>query len=138
MPVARSRSEVLRYVTKADRALPIERQSVFLLRPLTNRQWTAIQNLVRLQADGESVQVMRGEQRLLALKLALVGWENFADADGAPAKWEVQKGPRTICGFECMDPVTDAALEQLSIADYTEIAEEILRTAVLSEDDVKN
>ena len=46
MPVARSKSDLIRYVTEADRKLPVNQQSVFLLAPLSNKTMGQIGNLL--------------------------------------------------------------------------------------------
>lgn len=137
MPVARNKLETVRYVTIADRALPPERQSVFLLRPLTNKTRAQIQNLVQLHADGRTSPLL-GSMRRAALKAGLVGWENFADADGKAVPFQTEKGSRLFHGVDVVNPPTDETLEWLSPEDEVELANAIINGATLDEDDAKN
>lgn len=137
MPVARNKLETVRYVTIADRALPPERQSVFLLRPLSNKTRAQIQNLVQLHNDGKTSPLL-GSMRRAALKAGLIGWENFADAGGTPVPFATEKGPRLFLGVEVVNAPTDETLEWLSPEDEGELANAIINHSTLDEDDAKN
>jgi hypothetical protein len=138
MPVARSKSDLIRYVTEADRKLPVDQQSVFLIAPLSNKTMGQIQNLLQVSIDGQTATLLRGQQRHSALKAGLKGWENFATADGAPAVFATDKGERLVHGVTVHNPPSDESLEMIPIADYEEIADAILNANRLNDDDRKN
>lgn len=138
MPVARSKSETIRYVTTADRQLPQDQQTTFLMRPLSNKTFGEIQNLVQVAADGSSVTLLRGQQRHAALKAGLVGWENFNDEHGTPAQFLADKGERRVHGVVVVGPPKDETLEMLPPDVYIELADAILKQNQLTDEDTKN
>lgn len=138
MPVARSKSDLIRYVTEADRKLPADQQSEFILAPLSNKTLGQIQNQLQVSIDGATATVLRGQQRYCALKAGLKGWENFSTADGAPAAFLIDKGDRQAHGVQFTSPPKDETLELLAPADYEEIADAILSANRITEDDTKN
>lgn len=75
-------------------------------------------------------QLMRGTQRVLALKCGLVGWTNFGDVAFSVA-------PGSIAGVSRPRP-TDECLARIDLATQDELAEEILNASKLSDDDRKN
>lgn len=138
MPVARSKSDIIRYVPEADRKLPLALQSVFLLAPLSNKTMGQIQNLLQVSIDGQTATLLRGQQRHSALKAGLKGWENFCTADGAPVVFATDKGDRMVHGVAVHNPPSDESLEMIPMAEYEEIADAILNANRLTDDDRKN
>lgn len=138
MPVARSKSDLIRYVTEADRKLPVDQQSTFILAPLSNKTLGQIANQLQVSVDGLTATVLRGQQRYCALKAGLKGWENFSTAEGVPAPFLTDKGDRQQHGVQFTSPPKDETLELLAPSDYAEIADAILSANRLTEDDTKN
>lgn len=138
MPVARSKSDLIRYVTEADRKLPVDQQSVFILAPLSNKTLGQIQNQLQVSIDGTTATVQRGLQRYCALKAGLKGWENFSTADGQVAPFATDKGDRQAHGVQFTNPPKDETLELLAPADYEEISDAILNANRVTDDDTKN
>lgn len=72
------------YVLNAERNLPPNEQTVFLIRPLGARESAEVQDIIIL--DGENV--LNINQMLLErVARGLVGWKNFADSDGKPVEF---------------------------------------------------
>lgn len=85
MIVART-IETKNYVCKVDRENPAEEQTRFLLKTLSAQDMASFQD--RLLAKGENSYSMSAMQGLLLQ--ALVGWENFQNADGKPVKFNLK------------------------------------------------
>lgn len=132
MVVSRTKSDVIPYVCRADRALPAEQQTQFLLRPLSSKVVLATQNL---RAGGE-MQV--GTAMLLALKAGLAGWRNFPDPEGKPTPFEQETGVQLVFGVEVDRPVTDATLERVPKDLLIELATAIHTEGKLQDADIPN
>jgi hypothetical protein len=87
MPVALDPSEVYRYVISTDRSKPEEKRPTLLFHYPTLREARKIANLFdqsdRAKSTDESVQL-----RCDAVRVILVGWENFTDRDGTPIPYD--------------------------------------------------
>lgn len=73
------------YVLEDERDLPVEEQTVWLLRPLTYREREEIERGSMVEFSGEHSVLLRGERHVYARKIldrGLEGWRNFRDADG--------------------------------------------------------
>lgn len=138
MAIARSKKEVIRYVLRDDRELPKEQQTVFLLRPLSNVQVASIDAMVDIDLSGTHARVPAGQQRLVALKAGLAGWEGYLDEQGTPVAFAVQRGVRSIHGIECQDPPSDATLAWLAAEHWTELADAIRDASRLKAADIPN
>jgi len=114
-----------RYVPECDRAAPVGEQTVFILRPLTARESLD----ARSREDGGAPGARVRERLLAAVGMALVGWENFRDENGAPVPF-------------VRDSNADAArqpfLDNLDVWAVSELAGVILGGAKLSGDDRGN
>lgn len=78
MAIALDTSKAVPYVCAAERKLPKEQQTVWLIRP-------------RSIADGKAIaQALKDDTvthgSIVALRRCLKGWENFLNADGTPAQ----------------------------------------------------
>lgn len=138
MAVFTSRRETFRLILDEDKALPADKQSVFLCRPLTAHQLDNISGMANVALDGTSVQIPTGNKRLALLKASLVGWSNYVDADGNEIPFEREKGRVLVYGVEVDRPPTDATLEWLNLDRFRELAEKIQEANRLSVDDQGN
>lgn len=78
MAIALDTSKIVRYVTEADRKLPSEKQTVWLLKP---RTLAAGRSVATAAKDATAT-----EATIVLLRHCLNGWENFLRADGTPAQ----------------------------------------------------
>lgn len=83
MAIAIDPHRSIRYVLREDRALPLESQTVFLLKVLSARELAQIEDAMSVVTPGGDVCVRTGSQTLRTLELGLTGWENFKRPDGA-------------------------------------------------------
>lgn len=127
MPVARSTKEVFDFVTLADRELPKEKQTTFILRRLST------QLMLRAQSFDDY-----GKTVEFTLRCGVAGWENFCDADGTPVKAVHEKGEQLVYGVVVRDPLTVESLNRLPADLVVEIAKAIVTGNVLTEADSKN
>lgn len=118
------------YVPQADRALPKEQQTEFLLRPLSFLERAYVDDESwQFSGDG-TAQLMRGTRRRLALLGGLVGWSNF---DGVPFVTE-----KANVGGVTAERPTEATIERIPLDVQQELAEAILDASKLSDGDRKN
>lgn len=127
MPVARSTKEVFDYVTLADRELAKEKQTTFHLRRLST------QLILRARSLDDHSKMVE-----FALRCGVAGWENFADADGAPVKASHDKGEQLVFGVAVRDPLSSESLNRLPPDVVVELAKAIVEGNTLTEDDAKN
>lgn len=116
MPKAfRRAAESWRYVLRRDRDLPLEQQSVFVLRPMTlTERAAAHDDMARVEhkPDGGRLVLARTRQQAVAIVLSHVVSTDRFPLD-APAPWPP-------------DPAAQLAyLEQLEDADVDELGDEI-------------
>lgn len=116
-------SESRRYVLKEEEQLPVESQSVFLIRPLTGRQRAKLRDMQRYAdpprfatfngKDGKPFQFPIPENSdeiaYERVSLGLVGWENFKYLSGGEC-------PFTDKQEQNLDKLEDALLQELSFA----------------------
>lgn len=119
------------YVLLSERELPADRQTVFLIRPLTSREYARIDDKLRFSKDEivineKPVRVLENLNDTVIEKLlcGLVGWKNFKYATGAE------------CPFN--DTEREHNLDHLSPIHRMELASAIDDLSKLSEGDVKN
>lgn len=137
MPIALDPKETYDYVLEAERKLGDEEQTVFQLRGLTIAEEAALNNtLVASDMGGDEMKWKTGDYQLKTLKLGLVGWRNFNDAEGVDVPFEAverlrlskqKRSQREDTG------VTLACLDRLSSVDRTELANAIGNGAKVSE-----
>lgn len=131
MPIAIT-TEPQEYVLKAERELPVEKQTVFLLKPLSARAQMRIQDRAKQSAtetvtvDGKEYPALENRfevayERVLA---SLTGWRNFYYPDGK----EVTFDPRDR---ECN-------LDKIELIDLFELSLAIDKLSSLDEGAVKN
>lgn len=101
------------FIIESDRALPADEQTVFRLRPLT---------AIEYQRAGEHSAVSTAECWRYVLKSALLGWSNFRDSAGE---------------VKFLSEIT-ANLSRLSHEQTGEIANKILESSQVTENDRKN
>jgi len=129
MPIFTRPRDSFEYILKAERDLPEDGQTIFLLADLKERHRVKIMDSFRVQVsdgdDGTSVGGS-GSRIYMAVKYGLVGWKNAKYPDGTPVPFETESGGKTP---------TDDTLSMLSWADKMELAEVVLEAAYPSEDD---
>ncbi len=138
MAVARSSRETFDYVLLEDRALPVERQSVFLLRRLSTRLMLALENLTSVATNGRSADPRLGDRYVVLLRAGIAGWRNFCDVDGKPIEFKAHAGARMVAGIEVENPAEVACLEWLSAEQAKELAEAVQAGNTVTQADVKN
>ena len=102
---------------------------------MSNAQLSAVQNLVQVRDGG--VNPNRGKARYVALKCALLSWDNYPDPEGKPTPFERVKGNQVVEGLTIDGPPTDETLERLEIEHWNDLGDQILAANVLSEEDTK-
>ena len=138
MAVARSVRESFTYVTKADRLLPPEQRSQFLLRQLTALQASSIDTMAEFSLEGAKGTIPIGRQRWAALKIGLIGWSNFAQASGEQVEFKRDRGRFEVHGIAVTDPASDASLGWLDQELFEELADAVRAGAKLTDADVGN
>ena len=115
------------YVTKADRNLPEDEQTVWLIKPLSARDKMRLDDQY-IQASAETdasdqtktTYSMRLHGRnYAAIKIGLKGWKNLNDASGKPVN-------ANFIGKHENRKLDDASVSRISDADRAEIAGVIL------------
>ncbi|MEY2742312.1 MAG: hypothetical protein RIS21_680 [Planctomycetota bacterium] len=127
MAIALDPNRSHRYVLREDASLPVEDQTVFLLRSLTVRDDEMIQNSKMVASSGGEFRLQPGTEDLMTLRLGLIGVENFRDGAGKMVHFDADKAGR----------VTDAFLSRLKKEWRNEIADQIRTLNALTVDEKK-
>lgn len=102
MPIAVDPTRTVRYVLAQDRQLDLADQTVFLLRPLTAREFATIEDAMSTVTPSGEVRVATGSQTLRTLEVGLTGWENFKTPDGVQVPF---RHPQTqVIQYEYLRP----------------------------------
>jgi hypothetical protein len=126
MPIAVDPARTYRYVLACERALPVEQQTVFLLKALTAREHAQIRDGLSVVDPQGNLLVRQGSGEILILTLGVLGWENFKDAQGAPVAF-------------LADPMQkDANWDRLAPHHRKELADAVTEMTFLSEAERKN
>jgi len=134
MPIAVDPRQPWDYVLKAERNN--ETPTKFHLRPLTCGELATVEdNLAAFNAESGEARLLSGTQTLKILRMGLVGWSDFYDAEGKPV--EFQGTRRKVAGQDVVQP-DDITLDRLVPADRREIAEAITEQNRLTDTDRKN
>jgi len=123
VPIALDPKESFDYVLEEERAMPPERQTVFLLRGLTISEETALNNTI-LASDmgGDEMKWKTGDYQLKTLRLGLLGWSNFKDIEGVEVEFvsrsqrEHRKRIDSGVTLECLDRLSSANRGELANA----------------------
>lgn len=92
MVIAVSTEDRFRYVCQAERGLPAEEQTVFLLRSLTSKELALLDDgIPQVQQGTDLVNVSVGSMLHKALRAGLTGWENLLDAKGQAVEPEFER-----------------------------------------------
>jgi hypothetical protein len=119
MAIAVNYAKTVRYVVSRERALPKEKQTVYILKPRSIAGGRAV-----AQAFKES-----GFDAIIAqLRYTLAGWENLLEANGHPA--EFKKDQAGLATEETLSRIPEKDREELAFSPEIERA--------LSEADVGN
>lgn len=124
-----------RYILKAERGLPPEEQSVFILRPLTLRESNAIEDMTVGVGEGDGMTIRSGSVRTRALEYGLIGWENVLDSKGNEVPFDGTRQKRG--GVEFISP-NSKTLERLPRSVQHELAEAITTGSDLTEEEAGN
>lgn len=128
MPIALDPKRIERYVLKCDRELPVEKQTVWLLRPLKVREMAAVKNeALVMDQKTQELRSHSGTSELTIVQRGLVGVENFKDADGVDVKFLLSGGV-----------VADAFLDRLANDWRVELSNAISRLSEVLESDRGN
>lgn len=138
MAVALTPGATRDYVLQAERELPPEQRSVFVLRavPLSVRAQFGM--LLGRGAAGDdpfagSDPAELSRLYVLALRTSLVGWRNFRTADGADVPF--QAASLDVNGQRIQGAPTDATLDLLDTATMAELGAAALQSMVLGRHD---
>jgi len=111
MAIAVNYTKLARYVTKSERHLPKEKQTVYLLKP-------------RSLAGGCAVAVAFKESSyhgmIAQLRYTLAGWENLLKRDGAPAQFKTDQAG--LATEESIGLVPESDRQELAFGDEIERA----------------
>jgi len=129
MVLARSVREVFDYILQEDRALPVEKQTVFHLRRFTTELAFRTQDL-----GGDA----RGKIGEIVLRAGIAGWSNFRDASGSEIECKHDKGKHLVWGATVEDPLTKDAMSWLPPEIVGELGNAIIAGNTLTEEDAKN
>jgi len=99
MPVALDPQERFDFILEAERALPSEQQTVFVLRTLT---WGETTTVRRMYQQGKT----DADAQDFVLRAALLGWSNFRDASGRTIEFELDKGKPSPKNLDRVDGIT--------------------------------
>lgn len=123
MPIALNPRQEFEYVLECDRQLPVEQQTVFVLRGLTVSEQADLEDRLAVLRGGD-IAMQSGTQKVTILRLGLVGWRNFRTADETEVLFEAVKGhPRHV---------TDGCLDRLDPEWRTELCNAITERGRLS------
>lgn len=136
MAIAINPRDLIRYVLVADRDLPLEQQTTFLLRPLTNVQRKLVEDGSLVMDKGGSVLPRVGSVKLDILRAGLAGWENLRDAEGSEVECKTEPAKVNVLGSN-ISPVTIACINRLHPADLEELVDAIQSTSRPSVDEGK-
>lgn len=115
------------YVLKSDRKLPVEQQTTWHLRTLSQRGMMQIVDHMSFRSDGEHVSTTGiGTQSLDIVADGIVGWTNLLDTGGQPILAEVRNGR-----------LTEESLSRIPTNAILELALSIESGARMTEDDVE-
>lgn len=110
------------YILESDRELPAEKQTKFFIKPLSAKQAAVLQDSMKFSGEGTIMQNM-GTNTLEMLKIGLVGWENFVDAEGNQIKFTKNM---------------DENIDRLAVAYRYELASAIMELSNFGDKEVKN
>jgi hypothetical protein len=127
MAIALDPNRSHRYVLREDASLPVEEQTVFLLRSLTVRDDETIQNSKMVASSGGEFRLQPGTEDLMTLRLGLIGVENLRAGSGKLVHFDADK----------MGRVTDAFLSRLRKEWRNELADQIRALNTLTTDEKK-
>jgi len=136
MTIAITPGETWEYITKADRELPKEEQTVWVLRALDGSESRRLNNsLVSSDRDMKKLSFTLADYQEEALKCGLIGAVNFKDSAGNIIEFETVK-VGTLRGSTRQASAAFLALVPAGV--QVELAEQIINNTQLEPADVKN
>lgn len=130
MAIAISPRDEIEYVLRDERKLPVEQQTIWLLKPLTAHQRYRLKDVME---GGAKV----GSAHLAAMRAGLRGWRNFRDESGAEAPFEKESHVSDVLGRKVHAPTMDT-LGLIPADAENELVEAIVASNALTVDDAKN
>jgi len=140
MVMAITPDEEYRYILECDRDLPPEKQTVFILRPLSYSEYTQIEDNViesvsevrrgyrQKKNDEFKMRILSGSQEKRILCSGIKRIENFKDKNGNEIIWD----------FHAKDNEKMKILSMLRPANRRELANAITEASYLDEDEQGN
>jgi len=126
VPIALDPRRETKYVLACDRALPAEKQTKFVIRPLTIRQHAEWQDsIMGYDAETKEVKTNYYSNILTLLRFGLIGCNDFFDSEGREVRFSMKN-----------HVVADDFLERLSPEHRYEIATAIKDLSTPSESDL--
>jgi len=129
MPIALSLNATKKYVLEADKKLPVDQQTIFELANLPIEERIKIEDAqaqygVSTSKDPEETADMTikvHKRNYDIVKLGLVGFENFKDADGNDVVFETvatpkKNGSKNIVSSRCLDHFAMEWIDELAKA----------------------
>ena len=137
MAIAINPSESFEFTLRADRSLPEEKRTVFMLRPLSYVERRKIEDMASVvEAETGLVRGTVGSINDATLRLGLKGWRNFRDAKGVEVPFELEGKRLGILG-SLVDPPTLRTLERLHPRDAEELVNAITEVQRVTVDEGK-
>jgi uncharacterized protein YcfJ len=144
MPIALNINATKRYVLEADRKLPQEHQTIFILGNLPLEERIKIEDEqaqygVSTDKNPEAkadMTIKQHKRNLEIVKLGLVGFENFKDGDGKDVLFETVAMPGGRAGSK--NVVSGKCLNRFTMEWIDEIAKAIIDLNAITPEEAKN
>lgn len=135
MVIALDPESTFEYVLRDDRKLPDEQQTVWLLRPMTAREYAEIENRsMRMDSKTNEAIFSSGTTTLSILKAGLAGVRNLVNDRGEPVPFATKVNGRNGNREE----VRDEFLDKIHPRHLKELANAITERGQLTEEDREN
>lgn len=136
MPIAIDPREPYEYVLECDRDLPDDEQTRWKLKVLTLGELASLEDsLFRLDPESGEARLLTGSHATKILKIGLLGWSGFRDANGDDVPFRTRTVGRATGKRE---EVTDECLERLHPDWRRELANAITEQARPTQGERKN
>jgi len=83
----------IEYVIESEQNLPVEKQSVFILVPISAKDFSEVQDRLVIENQGKKNATVKNinSHSYDLLRLGLAGWKNVKDADGKEIKFDTEE-----------------------------------------------
>jgi len=129
MPIALNLNTTKKYILEADRKLPVDKQTIFELANLPIEERIKIEDAqaqygVSTDKDPEAkadMTIKQHKRNLEIVKLGLVGFSNFKDAEGNDVPFEtvaspIRSGSKNIVSGKCLNRFAMEWIDELAKA----------------------